>query len=435
MTDRETTWPMRPIGDLLKRVSRPVDVEPDTTYREIGIRSHCKGIFHKPETTGKKIGNKRVFWVEPGCLAFNIIFAWEQAVAMTSDAEAGMIASHRFPMYQSRNGKLLAEYAWRYFSTPRGKYDLNVASPGGAGRNKTLGQEEFKRLKIPVPPIEHQRRTVDILATVDRAMERTGRLIEAKRKLKKVLAQQLLTGQQRLPGFGDPAIEGKAGKESKCGWIPADWEWVHLRDIARLNPITLPESTSQDYSFWYIDLSMVKQGVVDFPDEQIRFGDARSRARRVVSEGDITMSTVRPNLRGYAFWPDEVRDVVCSTGFAVIRVAEASAQFVYQWLYSTQIARYFYGCIAGTGYPALNPGDVENIAVPCPSREEQDRIAAVLSAADRGIAQLEKKLAALSELKRGLMQELLPEPQLSTQRPSGKNRKVTIRMTKRACID
>ena len=177
MTKRETTWPMRPIGELLKMVRRPVDVEPDTIYREIGIRSHCKGIFHKPETTGKQIGNKRVFWIEPDCLVFNIIFAWEQAVAMTSDAEAGMIASHRFPMYRSRNGKLLPEYAWRYFSTPRGKYDLNVASPGGAGRNKTLGQEEFKRLKIPVPPIDYQRKAVRILAMVDRAMERTGRLI------------------------------------------------------------------------------------------------------------------------------------------------------------------------------------------------------------------------------------------------------------------
>ncbi|GAB4108545.1 MAG: hypothetical protein Kow00105_15860 [Phycisphaeraceae bacterium] len=407
MTDRETTWPMRPIGDLLKRVSRPVDVKPDTTYREIGIRSHCKGIFHKPETTGKKIGNKRVFWVEPGCLVFNIIFAWEQAVAMTSDAESGMIASHRFPMYQSRNGKLLPEYAWRYFSTPRGKYDLNIASPGGAGRNKTLGQEEFKRLKIPVPPVEHQRRALNILSTVDRAMERSERLIAAKRKLKKGLAQQLLTGKRRLPGFGEPAIEGKSGKESKCGWIPSDWECVHLRDIARLNPDTLPESTPPDYSFWYIDLSMVKQGVVDFPDEQIRFEDAPSRARRAVSKGDITMATVRPNLRGYAYWPDEVDDVVCSTGFAVIRVTEASAQFVYQWLYSTPVARYFYGCIAGTGYPALNPGDVENMAVPCPPRDEQKRIAEVLGAADRAIALLEKKLAALSELKRGLMQKLL----------------------------
>ena len=147
------SWPIYSMGELLKRVRHPVAVNYQETYREIGIRSHCKGVFHKPPTTDEGIGNKRVFWVEPGCLIFNIIFAWEQAVAMTSENEAGMIASHRFPMYTSRNGKLLPEYAWRYFSSPRGKYDLGIASPGGAGRNKTLGQAEFDQLKYAWRPV------------------------------------------------------------------------------------------------------------------------------------------------------------------------------------------------------------------------------------------------------------------------------------------
>ena len=108
-TKPNTEWPVRPIGELLRRVRRPVDLQLGHTYQEIGIRSHCKGIFHKTPTTGEEIGNKRVFWVEPGCLIYNIIFAWEQAVAMTSENEAAMIASHRFPMYTSRNGKLLPE--------------------------------------------------------------------------------------------------------------------------------------------------------------------------------------------------------------------------------------------------------------------------------------------------------------------------------------
>ena len=147
-TKPNTEWPVRPIGELLRRVRQPVGVQLGQTYQEIGIRSHCKGVFHKTPTTGEEIGNKRVFWVNPGCLIFNIIFAWEQAVAMTSEDEAGMIASHRFPMYTSRNGELLPEYAWRYFSSLRGKYDLGIASPGGAGRNKTLGQVEFNQLKM-----------------------------------------------------------------------------------------------------------------------------------------------------------------------------------------------------------------------------------------------------------------------------------------------
>ena len=96
---QSVSWPKIKLGELLKRIVRPVTVAKEGAYRQIGIRSHCKGVFHKPEVTGKQLGNKRVFWVEPDCLVLNIVFAWEQAVAMTTDAEKGMIASHRFPMY------------------------------------------------------------------------------------------------------------------------------------------------------------------------------------------------------------------------------------------------------------------------------------------------------------------------------------------------
>ncbi len=341
-----------------------------------------------------------------GDIAYNMMRMWQGASGL---ADKDGIVSPAYVVVAPQDGidPLFASY---WFKSDRMIYLFWAYSYGITGDRLRLYYKDFAKIPVTVPPKPEQERIGRILSTVDRAMERTGRIIEAKRKLKKGLAQQLLTGQRRLPGFGEPAIEGKNGKESKCGWIPSDWECVHLRDIACLNPDTLPESTPADYSYWYIDLSMVKQGVVEFPDEQIRFEDAPSRARRVVAKGDITMATVRPNLRGYAFWPNAVTDVVCSTGFAVIRVTDASALFVYQWLYSTEVARYFYGCIAGTGYPALNPGDVESIAVPCPPRDEQDRIAAVLGAADREIALLEKKLAALSELKRGLMQRLLSSP-------------------------
>ncbi len=99
-------WESRKIGDLLEKVSQPVSVEPNRIYQEIGIRSHGKGIFHKDPVTGAAIGTKRVFRVVPDAFILNIIFAWEQAVASTTKNEAGMIASHRFPMYVSKGGRM-----------------------------------------------------------------------------------------------------------------------------------------------------------------------------------------------------------------------------------------------------------------------------------------------------------------------------------------
>lgn len=413
MTDRETTWPMRPIGDLLKRVSRPVDVQPDATYREIGIRSHCKGIFHKPEATGKKIGNKRVFWIEPGCLVFNIIFAWEQAVAMTSDAESGMIASHRFPMYQSRNGKLLPEYAWRYFSTPRGKYDLNIASPGGAGRNKTLGQEEFKRLKIPVPPVEHQRRALDILSTVDRAMERTGRFIEAKRKLKKGLAQQLLTGQRRLAGFGKPAKRRRDGRVDMPNTPPAGWEYARLEQIASFKSGGTPSKDRPDY--WGGDVPWVSARDLG-PHRLQKTGLTVTTAGAKAGSSIVETGAIFILVRGMTLMKDVPIGVACCPmAFnqdirAVIPRKGINRDYLAHFMaFAAPHLRRFV-TIAGHGTGRLEIDSVRAMQVALPPDDEQDRIAEALGAADREIALLEKKLAALSELKRGLMQTLLSDP-------------------------
>lgn len=388
MTKPQKNWPILPIGDLLKQVRRPVNVESDTLYREIGIRSHGKGIFHKPETTGKQIGEKRVFWVEPDCLVFNIVFAWEQAVAMTSEAEVGMIASHRFPMYCSRNGKLLPEYAWRYFSTPRGKYDLNIASPGGAGRNKTLGQEEFKRLKIPVPPIEFQREIVKMLSTTDQSIVGIEKLITAKRTLKKGLAQQLLTGQRRLPGFNEK------------------WKHHKLEQVASVVMGSSPPSSA--YNANSNGLPLI-QGNADIRLRRTAPRIWTSIITKSCKVGDILISVRAPV--GEISISDH--HACIGRGMCAIRAKrrisheylyQALLRFESQWLRLSQ----------GSTFMAINSNDVRDLHIDCPpTLDEQTRIATVLDVADREIALLEKKLNTLRELKKGLMQKLLTGPMLA----------------------
>lgn len=191
-------WDLKPISEIVQKVKNPLTPEPKTLYREIGIRSHCKGIFHKEEVTGASLGNKSVFWIEPDCFVVNIVFAWEHAIAKTSENEVGMIASHRFPMYKAKEGILDLDYLLFYFKTARGKHLLGLASPGGAGRNKTLGQTEFAKLKIPVPSLEEQKRIVSVLSESDKEIELLKKNIATLKEQKKGLMQKLLTGEIRV---------------------------------------------------------------------------------------------------------------------------------------------------------------------------------------------------------------------------------------------
>ena len=97
-------WEAKPFFDLLERASDPVEVTDDETYREIGVRSHGRGVFHKEEVTGKELGNKRVFNVVSNALVLNIVFAWEQAVAMTSKRSLDLLLPIGFRCSWRRKG-------------------------------------------------------------------------------------------------------------------------------------------------------------------------------------------------------------------------------------------------------------------------------------------------------------------------------------------
>src|SRR5206468_2569473 len=56
-----SSWHSQKISSLLSKASNAVNIEPEANYREIGIRSHGNGVFHKEPVRGKAIGEKRVF--------------------------------------------------------------------------------------------------------------------------------------------------------------------------------------------------------------------------------------------------------------------------------------------------------------------------------------------------------------------------------------
>ncbi|MDD9177410.1 MULTISPECIES: restriction endonuclease subunit S [Aliivibrio] len=184
-------WEQDRLDSFIERVNNPVDVEKAKEYREIGIRCHGKGLFHKDKKSGEELGNKRVFWVHPNALIINIVFAWERAVAVTSEHENGFIASHRFPMFIPKEGKSDLDYLLYFFLSPKGEYLLNLASPGGAGRNKTLGQAEFSKLKVTLPSLKEQQKVAQFFQSIDKKIDEVAQQVELTKQFKKGLLQQM----------------------------------------------------------------------------------------------------------------------------------------------------------------------------------------------------------------------------------------------------
>ena len=143
------------LGSVLELQRRSVEVDVEATYREIGVRSFGKGLFIKEPVTGSALGVKRVFRIEPGDFIVSNVFGWEGAVGVAGPAHRGLIGSHRF-MTWTPPGDLNVDYLLAYFRTAAGVARLAAASPGSAGRNRTLSVANFRAIKVPVPTPEQQ---------------------------------------------------------------------------------------------------------------------------------------------------------------------------------------------------------------------------------------------------------------------------------------
>lgn len=154
--------PMRPMAEVAPLVRREIAIELEGSYLELGIRSFGKGTFHKPPLSGADVGTKRLFSIEPGDLLFSNVFAWEGAIAVAQPEDAGRCGSHRFITCRVNPGITSPQFLRYYFLTDVGLEKIGEASPGGAGRNRTLGLEKLMAIQVPTPSPASQR-NFDIL--------------------------------------------------------------------------------------------------------------------------------------------------------------------------------------------------------------------------------------------------------------------------------
>jgi len=156
----------RPMGEIAPILRRPVKVELYEEYPEIGVRSFGRGTFHKPALTGADLGGKKVFKIKEGDLLFMNVFAWEGAIAVASPDDEGRFGSHRFITCVPEPETMTAEFLCFYFLTSAGIEQIRKASPGSAGRNRTLSIEALMQMPVPCPSLKVQARFNNLLFKV-----------------------------------------------------------------------------------------------------------------------------------------------------------------------------------------------------------------------------------------------------------------------------
>lgn len=160
--------PMKEVAPIIRR---EVKLNEEVLYPELGIRCFGKGTFHKPALTGLEVATKKIFQIKQGDLVFSNVFAWEGGIAVAKEEDNNRYGSHRFISCVADKEKVLEEFLCFHFLSPKGLEDINACSPGGAGRNKTLGLDKLMKIEIPVPEITLQEEFVELLHKINAVKE------------------------------------------------------------------------------------------------------------------------------------------------------------------------------------------------------------------------------------------------------------------------
>ena len=183
-------WEEYSLKDFLITTLREIE-KPKENYLAIGVRSHCKGTFQKPDSEPDKIAMDKLYIVKENDLIVNITFAWESAIAIVKKEDENGLVSHRFPTYTFNERITNSKYFKYVIIQKRFRTMLDLISPGGAGRNRVMSKKDFLTLKWELPCIEEQNKIANFLSLIDTKIEHVQKQLESSKDFKKALLQQM----------------------------------------------------------------------------------------------------------------------------------------------------------------------------------------------------------------------------------------------------
>ncbi len=161
---------MAPMAEVAPVIRKKVEIQATIKYPELGVRGFGRGIFHKPLLNGIDLTWQKLYEISKDDIVISNIKAWEGAIAVASEADDKMVASHRYLTCKTDKKRVLPEFVCAYLLYPEGLEKIRRASPGSADRNRTLAVKRLERIKVPVPDIDLQKEFVQLKRQVEHTL-------------------------------------------------------------------------------------------------------------------------------------------------------------------------------------------------------------------------------------------------------------------------
>lgn len=361
------------LGDVLTLERIPVDVDLDTEYRQIGIKSFGNGIFHRDPCLGCDLSKLKYYEVHPGRLIVSNIMAWEGAIGISTESEEGFVGSARFLSYRPTSDVDI-RYLNYYFQSPDGLSLIRSASTGTVARNQTLSPRNFEKSTVPLPALDEQRRVADKL---DSSSSRVN---------------AVETLRSRLPQLLQELRESLIGSALRSNVTP-----VRVGDIVALTRTEI--EVAADNLYRAIGMRSFGKGVIHYAPAP---GSELSKLRYFTfPQGALVLSNIKAWEGAIGVTGEDEVGHVASNRFLFYLPVDERVNISY--------LRHYLLSRSGLAQVSANsPGGAdrnrtlgikrfEQIEFPLPERREQDRVALALDTLNTQLASscLEAALPAL----------------------------------------
>ena len=384
-------WEEKTFRDIVSLNLVPVE-KPNTDYVRLGIRSHCKGTFHELVKIEDLLEADKMFLVPKDNLILNITFAWEHAIAITDENDEGKYVSGRFPTFAFKKNEVPTFYE-SIIRSKRMKYELGVASPGGAGRNRVLNKELFLDIPVKTTDFEEQTKIAEFVKCIDEKIENQKLIVESLEKQKKALMKKIFSQELRF--------KDDDGKE-----FP-DWEEKKLGEVGCFTK----------------GGNLSKADLSDEGTECILYGELYTRyseiAEKIVSKTSVEETVLCLSKVNDVLLPssgETPEDI--STATCILRegVALGGDIIVYRsdlldgrfnsYLLNHKCKLDIAKIAQGKSVVHINANALKNIVVPVPCLHEQNKIVEFLFCLSNKIESERNVLGHWQQIKKGLLQQM-----------------------------
>lgn len=338
------------LGKLLRPIERPEPVDPSRMYRLLGIRWYGEGLFEKESRMGQEIQAQRLYKVHEGDFVYNRLFAWKGSFAVADKKVHGCYVSNEFPCFRADDERLDVGFLrWWFHQELAWSKALGLSQGATPTSRNRLKEELFLAMKIPLPPLDVQRRVV---ALIERLV---GQIDEANSLRRQAIEE------------GEVLCRSILSHDPQSRLTP-------MRDLVRLRPPDVAVRREETYQF---------AGVYCF-GRGVFLGNKKSgsdfaypRLTRLHA-GDFVYPKLMAWEGALGVVPPECDQCVVSTEFPVFEIRQ---ELVYPEVLDTLFRNpavwpELAGASTGTNVRRrrLNPEDFLNFCILLPTRDTQERL-------------------------------------------------------------